>query len=632
MNDIHLNILREYFGYASFRGIQRELVESISKGNDTLGLMPTGGGKSVTFQVPALAMEGVCIVITPLIALMKDQVLHLREKGILASYVNSSMTYREILQVYDNAVFGGVKFLYLSPERLSTQLFQVKVQQMKVCMIAVDEAHCISQWGYDFRPSYLQISKVRELLPDIPVLALTATATPAVVQDIQRQLCFKKECVFKMSFRRDNLVYVVRHTDDKYRELVHILQSVDGCAIVYTRSRQGTKDVAKRLEKDGIKSTFYHAGLDFAVKDQRQEEWQSDAVRVMVATNAFGMGIDKPNVRLVIHMDCPDSIEAYFQEAGRGGRDGKRSYAVMLYDRSDTTGLMRHVSELFPPKDYIRKVYDHLAYFFQLAVDSGEGASYDFDVQKFCAIFGHFPSRVESAMTILQRAGYLHYDADPDNHPRVQFLMTREQLYRLNEIAYEEDKVVNVLLRTYGNLFADLAYIEIGLLATSAGMDADKIHTTLKELSRRGILKYIPRRHTPRITYIQQRIDSSRLRFPENIYEMLLDRMKERVSYMVEYITANDKCRSQMLLRYFGEESAPCGMCDVCIDAQRKGDAKTVLSVEETIERKIKSGEITSLTDIVNLHYPRKELLEAVERLREDNHIILDGSSLTWKE
>ena len=456
----YLSILRQYFGFSAFRGIQKEIVESIGSGHDTLGLMPTGGGKSITFQVPALAMEGVCLVITPLIALMKDQVQHLRDRGILASVIYSGMSHAEVLQVLDNAVYGGVKFLYVSPERLSSPLFIAKIRQMRICFITVDEAHCISQWGYDFRPSYLHIAEIRNILEPqedpalppkytIPVLALTATATPQVVDDIQERLAFSEKRVVRMSFRRENLIYVVRHTDNKEAELIHILNSVQGSAIVYTRSRQNTKDVAKILSSNGISATFYHAGLDFAVKDQRQQDWQHDEVRVMVATNAFGMGIDKPDVRVVVHMDCPDSLEAYFQEAGRGGRDGNRAYAVLLYSRSDRRNLLTHVQSAFPEKDYIRKVYDDLSYFFQLALYDGEGARYEFNIERFCQVFKHFPTRLSGALSVLQRAGYIEYDSDPENHPRCQFLIPRDSLYQLHGLSENEDSVMTALLRIY---------------------------------------------------------------------------------------------------------------------------------------------------------------------------------------
>lgn len=366
-----LDILHQYWGYDDFRGIQREIIESIDAGRDTLGLMPTGGGKSLTFQVPALKKEGTCIVITPLIALMKDQVQHLKAKGIKAAAIYSGMKRSEIVATLENCIFGGVKFLYVSPERLSSEIFQVKLRHMRVSFITVDEAHCISQWGYDFRPAYLQISNIRKIKPDVPVLALTATATPQVIDDIQEKLAFKQKNVFRMSFERKNLTYVVRKTDDKPSELVHILKHVSGSAIVYVRSRRRCRDIAEMLTQQDISATFYHAGLELSTRDERQKEWQEDKKRVMVATNAFGMGIDKPDVRTVIHFDCPDSIEAYFQEAGRAGRDGKRAYAVLLWNGSDVTKMNRRIDENFPPKDYINKVYNELAYFFGVGLGSG---------------------------------------------------------------------------------------------------------------------------------------------------------------------------------------------------------------------------------------------------------------------
>ena len=386
-------LLKKYWGYDDFRGIQREIIESIGSGHDTLGLMPTGGGKSITFQVPALAQEGVCIVITPLIALMKDQVQNLRRRGIRAAAIYSGMAHDQVLTTLENAVFGAVKLLYVSPERLSSELFRTKLRHMKVSFITVDEAHCISQWGYDFRPSYLEIADIRHELPGVPVLALTATATPAVVDDIQQRLEFTERRVFRMSFERKNLAYIVRDAADKRDELIHILSNVAGSAIVYVRSRRRTKEIADLLNDAGISATFYHAGLDTADKDQRQKSWQQDEVRVMVATNAFGMGIDKPDVRIVLHIDCPDSIEAYFQEAGRAGRDGQKSYAVLLYNGNDQRKLLKRIADTFPEKDYIRKVYDHLAYYYQVATGSGYNMTFEFNVDDFCQKFRHFPSR-----------------------------------------------------------------------------------------------------------------------------------------------------------------------------------------------------------------------------------------------
>ena len=403
-------ILKRYWGYDNFRGIQEEIIESIGNGHDTLGLMPTGGGKSITFQVPALSKDGICIVITPLIALMKDQVRNLRERGIKAIAVYSGMTREEIIVALENCIFGDYKFLYISPERLDTEIFRTKLRSMKVSMITVDESHCISQWGYDFRPAYLKIAEIRQLLPNVPVLALTATATPEVVDDIQRKLDFKEESrVFRMSFERNNLAYIVRPTENKQEELLHILNKVKGSAIVYTRNRKRTREVAELLNDNNLSATFYHAGLNNDVKDLRQKEWLQEEKRVMVATNAFGMGIDKPNVRIVIHMDMPDSPEAYFQEAGRAGRDGQKAYAVLLYAKSDKVNLKKRITDTFPDKDYIKDVYENLQYYFQMAMGDGLGCTLPFNLDEFCRNFKHFPVQADSALKILTRAGYLEY-------------------------------------------------------------------------------------------------------------------------------------------------------------------------------------------------------------------------------
>ena len=588
----YLSVLHQYFGFPAFRGIQKEIVESIGSGHDTLGLMPTGGGKSITFQVPALAMEGVCLVITPLIALMKDQ---------------------------DNAVYGGVKFLYVSPERLSSPLFITKIQQMRICFITVDEAHCISQWGYDFRPSYLRIAEIRNILEPqdetadhpkytIPVLALTATATPKVVDDIQERLAFSEKRVVRMSFKRDNLVYVVRPTDNKEAELIHILRSVPGSAIVYTRSRQGTKDIAKILSSNDISATFYHAGLDFAVKDQRQQDWQNDEVRVMVATNAFGMGIDKPDVRIVVHMDCPDSIEAYFQEAGRGGRDGNRSYAVLLYSKNDRRNLLTRVQSAFPEKEYIRKVYDDLSYFFK-----------------------HFPTRLSGALAVLQRAGYIEYDTDPDNHPRCQFLLPRDGLYQLHGLSANEDSVLTALLRVYCGLFSDLVYIEESMIADYSHLPVDVVRLVLKSLANRRIIKYIPRRHVPIIYYTQQRIESSHLVFSREIYEELQEQMVVRVNAVLEYAESDDECRSTILLRYFGEKAEKdCGCCDVCVERNRsaKSASSAVDAVHVIVDAINESDGSLPIAQIQGLPLTKHQLESALEQLRAEGRLIIKGSKV----
>ena len=564
------SLLKKYWGYDDFRGIQKEIIESIGAGKDTLGLMPTGGGKSITFQVPALAHEGVCIVITPLIALMKDQVSNLRRRGIQASAIYSGMKHDSILMTLENAVFGGVKILYISPERISTSLFLEKLRHMKVSFICVDEAHCISQWGYDFRPSYLSIADIRKELPDTPVLALTATATPEVIDDIQERLHFREKCVYKMSFARKNLAYVVRHTSNKTGQLIHILNHVQGSAIVYVRSRKRTKEYAELLNTSGISATFYHAGLDNQEKDQRQKAWQEDKVRVMVATNAFGMGIDKPDVRVVIHIDCPDCLEAYFQEAGRAGRDGKKSYAVLLYDNNDRSKLQRRVVDTFPDKDFIRQVYDQLAYFYQIGVGSGYNACFEFPLERFCRIYKHFPIPTVSALNILTRAGYIDFKEEDDMQARVMFSVERDDLYKLRGNEPQEDAVIVALLRNYTGLFQGYQYIDEGVIAEQCGLTQPQVYMTLRALTQKHILDFIPQKHIPFIRYTQRREESERLVISKSIYDDLKIRFAERIEKMMEYANSGNICRSRMLLRYFGETNTEdCGQCDVCLNEKR---------------------------------------------------------------
>jgi len=589
-DNLYISTLQRYFGYDSFRSIQLDIIRSIASGHDTLGLMPTGGGKSITFQVPALTMEGVCLVISPLIALMKDQVEHLKARNIKAEAIYSGLSPHEIQRILDNTIFGAVKFLYVSPERLSNRLFLTKLTYMKICFIVVDEAHCISQWGYDFRPPYLHIGDLRKTIcetmkgsipgnrlegtPPLPILALTATATPNVVKDIQERLKYDTGNasaampfnVFSMSFRRENLSYVVRHADDKFSELMHIICSVRGSVIVYTRNREKTKKISEMINAEGVSATFYHAGLDFAIKEKRQEQWQKDEIRVMVATNAFGMGIDKPDVRLVIHMDCPDSIEAYFQEAGRAGRDGKRAYAVLLQNGQDKTSLMKRIDATFPDKQYIRTVYDHLAYFFELAADSGEGAVYDFNETIFCQRFKHFPIRLESALAILQNAGYISYDLDHDNRARVMITVSRNELYYISQLSKAEEKALNALLRNYGSLFTDFTFIDYGLIEKHSGLFEEELHIALKGLAQRRVIRYLPPKRMPTITYLRQRVVSDKLTISEDVYEKLREKLSERISKMIQYITETDTCRERMLMEYFGEKvTDDCHRCDICL-------------------------------------------------------------------
>ena len=586
MADKFQSILQKYWGYPDFRGIQRNIIESIASGRDTLGLMPTGGGKSITFQVPALAQEGVCIVITPLIALMKDQVQHLREHGILADAIYADKSRSEILQTLDNAIFGGVKILYVSPERLASDMFQTKLRHIHVSFITVDEAHCISQWGYDFRPSYLQIASIREMKPGIPILALTATATPEVVDDIQERLHFKEKNVFKMSFERKNLAYVVREAEDKQGEMIHILQSVGGSAIVYARSRKRTKEMAQLLSQQGITATFYHAGLDPDVKDQRQKAWQKDEVRVMCATNAFGMGIDKPVVRVVIHIDCPDSLEAYFQEAGRAGRDGQKSYAVLLYNKHDELKLCKRVDDTFPSKELIQDIYEHLAYFYQIGVGSGQGKTFEFDIEKFCVTYKYFPTKVDAALRILERSGYLHYEDNPDGKARVMFLLGRNDLYQLDQLAPSQDAVVTALLRSYGSLFVDLTYIDEALIARQAELTIQQVYFALKSLAARHIIQFIPRRKIPFISYTRNRVDGDKVVIPKEVWESRREQYEKRIKSMIRYAKNDEVCRSRQLLAYFGEENdRDCKQCDVCLADQTE-------EREKELRRKVAENQI----------------------------------------
>ena len=625
------SILRQYWGYDDFRGIQREIIESIGSGNDTLGLMPTGGGKSITFQVPALAQEGTCIVITPLIALMKDQVDNLRRRGILAAAIYSGLTHEEIITTLENCIFGGIRILYVSPERLSSELFQTKLRHMKVSFITVDEAHCISQWGYDFRPSYLEIAKIRKLLPGVPVLALTATATPQVVEDIQEKLGFppanqteEKPHVFRMSFERKNLAYVVRNTADKREELIHILSSMKGSAIVYARSRRRTKEFADFINEAGITATFYHAGLDSVVKDDRQKAWQEDKVRVMVATNAFGMGIDKPDVRLVIHIDSPDSIEAYFQEAGRAGRDGLKAYAVLLYNNADQRKLEKRIADTFPEKDYIREVYEHLAYFYQIGVGSGYNHTFEFNIDQFCHTFHHFPIQVDSALKILTRAGYIEYTEEQDNQARVMFTVSRNDLYRLENNTPNEEKVITTLLRNYGGLFTDYNYIDEAFLASQCGLQPHQVYMVLKSLSQRHILHFIPQKKTPYIRYTQRREDKEHIQLMPDVYEKRKQQYIERIHAMVNYADCDHICRSRYLLRYFGEDNDhDCRQCDVCLSHRPQGivSEPSFNTAMEQIITLLEDGKPHPITDLRDIQLPTAELDAALDYLLKEEYI-----------
>lgn len=630
---IYKEILKQYWGYDDFRGIQEDIIRSVGEGRDTLGLMPTGGGKSITFQVPALASDGLCLVITPLIALMKDQVQNLRKRGIKALTIHSGMSRSEAIVALENCIFGNYKFLYVSPERIDTEIFRIKLRRMKVSLITVDESHCISQWGYDFRPSYLKIARIRELLPGVPVLALTATATPEVVKDIQHQLNFRKENVFRMSFERRNLAYIVRRTEDKNAELLHILRRVPGSAIVYVRNRRRTKEVAELLNNEHITASFYHAGLDDVTKDLRQHRWQEEKDRVIVATNAFGMGIDKPNVRLVVHLDLPDSIEAYFQEAGRAGRDGQKAYAVVLYAASDRATLHRRIPETYPDKEYIRQVYEKLQFYYQMAMGDGIGCMREFNIEDFCRKFKLFPVPVDSALKILTQAGYLQYTDEQDNASRLLFTLQRDELYKLREQDDKTELLVRTLLRSYTGLFTDYAFINEDSLATRTGLNRRQVYEILMRLSKQHILKYIPRKKTPYIIYTRERLDVDEIILPPSIYDERKQQYEKRINAMLDYVDDEIACRSRKLLRYFGEKNEhECGQCDVCLGRKHGKKEYSEQSLRSEL-LELLSGEVLTPADVATrFNVEREVLVNVLRQLLDNGEIVAINGMLQLKK
>lgn len=626
-------VLEKYWGFTGFRPLQDEIIKSVSEGKDSLGLMPTGGGKSLTFQVPVMATDGICIVVSPLVALMKDQVQNLREKGIKAELLYSGLSKHEIQIILDKCLFGNVKFLYISPERIGSQLFRQKVVQMNVCLIAVDESHCISQWGYDFRPSYLKIVELRELLPAVPVLALTATATLDVVNDIQERLNFPQKNVFRKSFERENLIYLVRETEDKNRYLLKILTKQKGSSVVYVRSRKKCKELTEFLKTHRIKAEFYHAGLKNDVKDFRQERWKKGAVQVMVATNAFGMGIDKPDVRTVVHMDLPDTIEAYFQEAGRAGRDGKKAFAVLLYSNPDRVQLLKRIKTNFPEKEFIIRVYQALGNFLQVAEGAGKDAVFDFDLGLFCKNFKFNVLQAFNALKILQRAGYLELTDDLEHETRIIFAIQRDDLYKFQLANKDYDAFIKLLLRSYTGLFADYVPVNIDLLSSRSKIKKESIIQYLKELSRYKIIKYIPRKKTPFLILTQERLPVNFIKLSKEVYDKRKENMESKIQAVIHYAESKNICRSKFLLEYFGQKKAPvCGKCDICKEKEDKGLSNQEYEAIADEIRTLLKQESLAVDDLVKaLSYSETRILEVI-RILKDNEVIKskEGNQIIW--
>ncbi len=623
MSDIICEILQEYWGYSRFRPMQEEIITSLLDGHDTLGLMPTGGGKSLTFQVPTLSREGICLVITPLVALMKDQVDNLRNRGIKAAYLYAGLSRRETLTILDNCLYGRFKFLYVSPERLDNELFIARIKGLPVSFLVVDEAHCISQWGYDFRPAYLKIADIRHILPHVPVLALTATATPQVARDIQEKLLFREARVFRTGFTRENLSYVVRQGEDKLQQLLRILTRVPGSAIVYVRNRKRTKEVAEDLIRWGISADYFHAGLGVEEKSEKQRKWKDNETRVMVSTNAFGMGIDKPDVRVVVHMDMPNAPEEYFQEAGRAGRDRQRAYAVLLYSPRDKAILHKRLTEEFPDKEFVLKVYERVGNFLELAVGCGMDAIYEFNLKRFCTTFQYTAQPVLNALKILTISGYIEFIEETDSLSRVMIHARKEELYALQDCDPQTDQVLQCLLRSYTGLFADYVYIHEDLLSDRCGLSHQQVYESLLKLNRMHVLHYIPRRRTPYIVYTRERMEPRYVHITKEAYEERRERMAQRIESMITYASSN-RCRQQMLLEYFGEKAEyECGECDNCIERKKRQSATGVSPVQiaQAILRLIDQGECERSRIVAMLPYPEGEVIEALRFLHDEGFV-----------
>lgn len=620
------DILFRHWGYDSFRPMQEDIILSVLNGNDTLGLLPTGGGKSITFQVPALVFEGLTIVVTPLISLMKDQVDNLRQRDIKAIYLHAGLTPAENRLAIDRCRYGKVKLLYVSPEKLQSERFIDELRFLNISLIVVDEAHCISQWGYDFRPSYLRISSLRTLFPDAPILALTASATPEVVDDIMTRLQFRSRKLFSRSFSRDNISYIVRNDDNKEQQMLRILNATTGTAIVYVRSRRRTREIAELLSKNDFTADFYHAGLAPEDKNDKQNRWKNDEIRIIVATNAFGMGIDKPDVRTVIHYDLPSSLEEYYQEAGRAGRDGLPSYAVLLASRTDKAQLTRHITEQFPPKELIRRVYELAGNFVEVAVGDGYNQVYDFNFTLFCKQFELRPTETHSALRLLTQAGYIEYIEELSTRSRIMVLLTKHELYGIN-LDTETDRVFQLILRTYSGLFADYVYISEALIARRTELTEQAVYEALLRLSRMHVIHYVPRKSTPYLYYTTSRELPRYIQLPPSIYEDMRTRLEQRIEAIKRFAFDSSECRVNTMLRYFGEyPQQPCGKCDVCRSHTRmKAHASLAISLRDSLLYMTSQQPRTLDYLTYNASAPRTEVIETLRLLLDEELIVTDG-------
>lgn len=620
-------ILKEYWGYDDFRPMQREIIESVLSGHDTLALMPTGGGKSITYQLPALASDGLCIVVTPLIALMKDQVDRLRAKHISAVAVHSGLTDRQIDILLDNCVYGDVRFLYLAPERLASETFRLRVQRMNVKLLAVDEAHCISQWGYDFRPSYLRIAELRRLIPDVPVLALTASATKQVADDIMQRLGFAEKRILRGSFLRPNLSYSVRHVDDKNEQLMRVVNNVNGSGIVYVRLREAAEKVAEYLREQGVSASYYHGGLPHAERSIRQDEWLAGKTRIMVATTAFGMGIDKPDVRFVVHYSMCDSLESYYQEAGRAGRDGGKSYAVLLVAPDDDKRIVRRFESEFPKIEVVKSIYEKICSYLQVAIGDGAQAAFVFNIHDFCAREHLYIGTVMSAITLLSHNGYMSLAEERENPARLMFCVSRDDLYKVRTGGERDDEILRTILRLYNGVFTEFRAIDEMEIAASSGRNHYEVRECLKNLWRAHIIRYIPSNTSPLIYLDEERLPVEDLYIAPETYSKRKALMMERFENMLHYASNESECRSVVLDRYFGGgDSVACGVCDVCLANRKRKWVKP--SLEEEIAQRVQGGQL-SVKDLVSgLGCDPEQAIALVRRMMEEGRISMTAEGL----